>query len=84
MQWLGYLEALGIFLLFLSSLPLIAHFYKKISVKNSSTRYIKIIEIKPINYKAQILLIEVEKKKFLIGLSDKGFDYLGEIKDDNA
>ena len=42
------------------------------------------MEIRPINYKAQLLLIEVDGKRILIGYSDKGFSYLGEIKNDNA
>jgi flagellar protein FliO/FliZ len=43
---------------------------------------IKVLAVKPISYKAQILLIEVEGKKFLVGYSDKGFNLLGEIKHD--
>ncbi|WP_038055129.1 flagellar biosynthetic protein FliO [Thermodesulfobacterium hydrogeniphilum] len=82
MDWFYYLQSLGVVLLILSLFPIGLHFYKKYSVKSSSSNYIKILEIKPINYKAQLLLIEVEGKKCLIGYSDKGFSYLGEIKDD--
>ncbi|PMP65335.1 MAG: hypothetical protein C0190_06905 [Thermodesulfobacterium geofontis] len=82
MEWINYLQSLGIFLLVLSILPLGAHFYKKLNIKKFTSDYIKILEIKPINYKAQILLIEVKNKKILLGYSDKGFTHLGEIKDD--
>lgn len=82
MEWINYLQSLGMFLLVLSILPLGAHFYKKLNVKKLTSDYIKILEIKPINYKAQILLIEVKNKKILLGYSDKGFTHLGEIKDD--
>ena len=82
MDWINYLQSLGIILLILSFLPLGAHFYKKLNVKKFASDYIKILEIKPINYKAQILLIEVKNRKILLGYSDKGFTYLGEIKDD--
>jgi flagellar protein FliO/FliZ len=82
MDWINYLQSLGIILLILSFLPLGAHFYKKLNVKKFTSDYIKILEIKPINYKAQILLIEVKNRKILLGYSDKGFTYLGEIKDD--
>ncbi len=82
MEWINYLQSLGIFLLILSALPLGAHLYKKLNVKKFTSEYIKVLEIKPINYKAQILLIEVKNKKILLGYSEKGFTYLGEIKDD--
>jgi flagellar protein FliO/FliZ len=82
MEWINYLQSLGIILLILSFLPLGAHFYKKLNVKKFTSDYIKILEIKPINYKAQILLIEIKNRKILLGYSDKGFTYLGEIKDD--
>ena len=84
MEWIHYLQSLGIILLILSFFPLGAHLYKKINVKNPASNHIKILEIKPINYKAQILLIEVDKKRILLGYSEKGFTYLGEVKDDNA
>ncbi len=82
MEWINYLQSLGILLLVLSILPLGAHFYKKLNVKKFTSDHIKILEIKPINYKAQILLIEVKNKKILLGYSEKGFTHLGEIKDD--
>jgi flagellar protein FliO/FliZ len=82
MEWINYLQSLGILLLILSALPLGAHFYKKINVKKSTSEYIKILEIKPINYKAQLLLVEVGQKKLLIGYSEKGLTSLGEVKDD--
>lgn len=81
MEWINYLQTLGAFLFILSALPLGVHLYKKLNVQNSSSGYIKILEIKPINYKAQILLIEVNQKKILIGYSEKGFTYLGELKE---
>ncbi|BAU22748.1 hypothetical protein THC_0350 [Caldimicrobium thiodismutans] len=82
MEWLNYLQSLGILLLILSALPVLAHLYKRYQTKVPSSSAIKILEIKPIAYKAQILLIEVEGKKMLIGLSDKGFSFLGEVKND--
>ena len=84
MEWLYYLQSLGILLLILSLFPIGLHFYRKYSVKKSTSNLIKILEIRPINYKAQLLLIEVDGKRILIGYSDKGFSYLGEIKNDNA
>jgi len=62
--------------------PLGVYLYKKINVKNTASNHIKILEIKSINYKAQILLIEVDKKRILLGYSEKGFTYLGEVKDE--
>lgn len=82
MEWLNYLQSLGILLLILSALPILAHLYKRYQTKAPSTSTIKILEIKPIAYKAQLLLIEVEGKKMLVGLSDKGFSFLGELKND--
>lgn len=82
MDFLHYLQSLGIVLLILSLVPLGLHFYKKWNIKLPSSDKIKILAVKPINYKAQILLIEVENHKILIGLSDKGFTYLGEVKND--
>jgi len=82
MEWFSYLQSLGMVLLILSLLPLGAHLYRKYKVKNLSGGEIKIIEVKPITYKAQILLIEVQGKRYLIGLSDKGFTNLGEVKSD--
>jgi len=82
MEWLNYLQGLGILLLILSSLPVLAHFYRKYQLKGPSGSAIKILEIKPLSYKAQLLLVEIEGKKFLLGLTDKGFSQLGEIKND--
>lgn len=82
MPWLNYLEALGFFLLILSALPLLAHYYKRYQIKTQGNSSIKILEVKPLSYKAQLLLIEIEGKKFLLGLTDKGFTNLGEIKND--
>ncbi len=82
MPWLNYLEALGILLLILSVLPLLAHFYKKYQIKDQKNSFIKILEIKPLSYKAQLLIIEIEGKRFLIGLTDKGFTNLGELRND--
>lgn len=83
MEWLNYIQSLGILLLILSSLPLLAHLYQKYQKKLPlSQGTIKILEVKPVAYKAQLLLIEVEGKKMLIGLSDKGFSFLGEVKED--
>ncbi|RKX61408.1 MAG: hypothetical protein DRP29_00465 [Thermodesulfobacteriota bacterium] len=84
MELINYLETLGILLLILSFLPIALYFYKKFNFKHLEGKHIKILEIKPINYKAQILLIEVEGKKYLIGLADKGFSYLGEIRNDSS
>lgn len=81
MEWLNYLQGLGILLLILSALPLLAHFYKRYQFKTQENSSIKILEIKPLSYKAQLLLVEIEGKRFLIGLTDKGFTQLGEIKD---
>ncbi len=83
MEWIQYLQSFGIFLLILSFLPLGVHLYKRFNVKNPASNYIKILEIKPINYKAQILLVDVQGKKILIGYSEKGLSFLGELKDDN-
>ena len=80
MEWINYLQSLGIILLILSIFPLGVHLYKKLNVKTSTPSHIKILEIKPINYKAQLLLIEVYGKKMLIGYSEKGLNFLGEIK----
>lgn len=82
MEWLNYLQGLGILLLILSTLPLLSHFYKKYQTKLPNASQIKILEIKPVAYKAQLLLVEIEGKRFLIGLSDKGFSFLGELKND--
>ncbi len=82
MEWFHYLQSLGILLLILSVLPLLAHFYKKYQPKLPSHSSIKVLEIKAIGYKAQLLLIEVEGKRLLIGLSDKNFNFLAEIKGD--
>lgn len=83
MEWIQYFQSLGLILLILSFFPLGMYVYKKFNVKNSSSNYIKILEVKPINYKAQILLIDVQGKKMLIGYSEKGLSFLGELKDDN-
>lgn len=83
MEWVYYLQVIGVVLLILSLLPLGAHLYKKHTVKNMTDCPIKILAIKPINYKAQLLLVEVEGKRLLIGYSDKGFSPLGEIKHDS-
>lgn len=83
MEWVYYLQVIGVVLLILSLLPVGAHLYKRYTVKNMTECPIKILAIKPINYKAQLLLIEVEGEKFLIGYSDKGFSLLGEIKHDS-
>ncbi len=81
MNWLSYLQALGIVLLVLSLLPIGLYFYKKLRHQRfPSSNRIKVIEIRPITYKAQLLLIEVEGKRLLIGYSDAGFSYLGEVK----
>jgi flagellar protein FliO/FliZ len=42
---------------------------------------IKVLEVKPISFKAQLLLIEVEGKRYLLGLTDKGLTLLTELKD---
>lgn len=82
MEWLNYLQSLGILLLILSALPLLSYLYKKYQTRLPSASQIKILEIKPVAYKAQLLLVEIEGKRFLIGLSDKGFSFLGELKND--
>jgi flagellar protein FliO/FliZ len=81
MEWIQYLQGLGIILLILSLLPVMAHFYRKYQVKSVIGHRIKVLEVKPISYKAQLLLIEVEGKRYLIGLTDKGLTLLTELKD---
>ncbi|MCS7150206.1 MAG: flagellar biosynthetic protein FliO [Caldimicrobium sp.] len=83
MDWLSYLQSLGIILLILSSLPLISYLNGRLKNKRQQNSHIKILEIKPIAYKAQLLFVEIEGKKLLIGLSDKGFSFLGELKNDS-
>lgn len=82
MEWLNYLQSLGVLLLILSALPLLSHLYKKYQTKLPGSSQIKILEVKPVAYKAQLMLVEIEGKKMLIGLSDKGFSFLGELKND--
>jgi len=79
MDWLSYLQGLGIFLFILSLIPLSAQLYKKYQVRENSTSLIKVLEIKPLSYKAQLLLIEIEGKRYLLALTDKGITNLGEI-----
>jgi len=81
MEWIQYLQGLGIILLILSLLPVMAHFYRKYQVKSLMGHRIKVLEVKPISYKAQLLLIEVEGKRYLLGLTDKGLTLLTELKD---
>jgi flagellar protein FliO/FliZ len=81
MEWIQYLQGLGIILLILSLLPVMAHFYRKYQVKSLIGHRIKVLEVKPISYKAQLLLIEVEGKRYLLGLTDKGLTLLTELKD---
>ncbi|NPA39278.1 MAG: flagellar biosynthetic protein FliO [Thermodesulfobacteria bacterium] len=80
MEWLSYLQAIGILLLLLSLLPIGAYLYKKFYQKKPVKSRIKVLEVKPVSYKAQLLLIEVEGKRLLLGLSDKGLTYLTELK----
>jgi flagellar protein FliO/FliZ len=40
-----------------------------------------VLEVKPISFKAQLLLIEVEGKRYLLGLTDKGLTLLTELQD---
>lgn len=81
MEWIQYLQGLGIILLILSLLPVMAHFYRKYQVKSLMGHRIKVLEVKPISYKAQLLLVEVEGKRYLLGLTDKGLTLLTELKD---
>jgi len=85
MDWLVYFKVLGIVFLILAGIQIFVYFYKKVRVKNiPEGKKIKILEIKPITYKAQILLIEVQGKKFLIGLTDKGFTKIGEFDEERS
>ena len=81
MEWIQYLQGLGIILLILSLLPVIAHFYRKSQFRGMLSHRIKVLEVKPIGFKAQLLLIEVEGKRYLLGLSDKTITLLAELKD---
>lgn len=83
MEWINYLQGLGVLFLILSALPLVSYLYGRFQKKSIQSSQIKILEIKPIAYKAQLVLIEIEGRKLLIGLSDKGFSYLGEFKNDS-
>jgi len=79
MDWLSYLQGLGIFLFILSFIPLGAQLYKKYQIRENSSSFIKVLEIKPLSYKAQLLLVEIEGKRYLLALTDKGITNLGEI-----
>ncbi|NPA38934.1 MAG: FliO/MopB family protein [Thermodesulfobacteria bacterium] len=81
MQWLSYLQALGVVLLILSLFPIGLYIYRRTYLKKTAGSKIKIIEVRPINYKAQILLIEVEGRKYLLGCTDKTVNFLTEVKD---
>ncbi len=81
MEWIQYLQGLGIILLILSLLPVMAHFYRRYQLKNLISHRIKVLEVKPISFKAQLLLIEVEGKRYLLGLTDKGLTLLTELQD---
>lgn len=81
MEWLQYLQSLGIILLILSLLPLFSYLYKKYQQGTQGPSHIKILEIRQIGPKAQLLLVEVEGKRLLLGLSDRGFNLLWEMKD---
>ncbi|MCS7199009.1 MAG: flagellar biosynthetic protein FliO [Caldimicrobium sp.] len=83
MEWINYIQGLGVLFLILSALPLVSYLYSRFQKKSIQSSQIKILEIKPIAYKAQLMLIEIEGRKLLIGLSDKGFSYLGEFKSDS-
>jgi flagellar protein FliO/FliZ len=81
MEWIQYLQGLGIILLILSLLPVMAHFYRKYQLRGLLSHRIKVLEVKPVSFKAQLLLIEVEGKRYLLGLTDKGLTLLTELKD---
>jgi len=81
MEWIQYLQGLGIILLVLSLLPVIAHLYRKHQFRGMLSHRIKVLEVKPISFKAQLLLIEVEGKRYLLGLTDKGLTLLTELQD---
>ncbi len=83
MEWLQYLQSLGVILLILSLLPLFVHLYKKYQQGVSGPSHIKILEVKPIGPKAQLLLVEIEGKRLLLGLSDKGLNLLWELKNES-
>jgi len=81
MEWIQYLQGLGIILLILSLFPVMAHFYRKYQLRGLLSHRIKVLEVKPISFKAQLLLIEVEGKRYLLGLTDKGLTLLTELND---
>lgn len=83
MEWLQYLQSLGILLLILSLLPLFSHLYKRYQQGIQGPSHIKILEIRQVGPKGQLLLVEVEGKRLLLGLSERGFNLLLEMKDDS-
>lgn len=63
---------------------MVAHFYRRFQARGWLGNYIKVVEVKPIGFKAQLLLVEVENRRFLLGLSEKGFTLIMELPNVNA
>lgn len=83
MEWLQYLQSLGIILLLLSLLPLFSYLYRRYQQGLQGPSQIKVLEVKSISPRAQLLLVEIEGKRLLLGLSERGFNLLWELKNDS-
>jgi len=74
-----YFKVLGVTLLLLGAFLFLIYLFKKAKGPAFSKEgAIRIKEIKPLGFKAQLILVEVKDRTLLLGLSEKGLNLIRE------
>ena len=75
-----YFKVLGGTFLILGIFLLVTYLFKRGRIRASGSGSIQIKEVKPLGFKAQLVLIEVKDRIMLLGLSEKGLNLIWEWK----
>lgn len=74
-----YFKVLGVTFLLLGSFLLLVYFFKKGRMQAFSKEgAIRIKDVRPLGFKAQLILVEVKDRTLLLGLSEKGINLIRE------
>jgi len=79
-----YFKVLGVTFLLLGGFLLVVYLLKKGRMPASKEGTIQIKEVRPLGFKAQLILLEVKDRTFLLGLSEKGIDLIKEWENEKG
>ncbi len=78
-----YLKVIGVTLVLVGVFLVASHFLRRrFGTLSAGGRQIRVKEAKSLGLKAQLLLVKVKDREFLLGLSDKGISVIKEWESD--